>query len=75
MHGLLYTSYVWLASRAGAVFASQTSYIVTASGVFWAMVLLGERFSPWVWAAAALMFAGLSLVQPRARVAQESRSG
>lgn len=73
MHGLLYSSYVWLASRAGAVFASQTSYIVTASGVVWAMLLLGERFSPWVWAAAALMFAGLSLVQPRGRGAQSSR--
>lgn len=75
MHAFLYTGYVWLASRAGAVFASQTSYIVTASGVFWAMVLLSERFSPWVWAAAALMLAGLSLVQPRARVARNSRLG
>jgi drug/metabolite transporter (DMT)-like permease len=65
LHGLLYATFVWLASKAGAVFASHSSYIVTASGVIWAMVLLGERFSPWVWAAAAVMLAGISLVQPR----------
>lgn len=65
IHGLLYAGYVWLAARAGAVFAAQTAYIVTASGVIWAMVLLGERFSPWIWAAAVLMLLGLALVQPR----------
>ena len=67
MHALLYSAFVWLAAKAGAVFASQCSYIVTASGVIWAMLLLGERFSPWVWAAAAVMLAGLSLVQPKLR--------
>lgn len=69
MHGLLYAGYVALAARAGAVFAAQTSYIVTASGVVWAMILLGERFSPFVWAAMAVMLAGLALVQPRGRAA------
>ncbi|MGQ0567687.1 MAG: DMT family transporter [Gemmobacter sp.] len=68
-HAVAYASYVWLASQAGAVFASQASYIVTGTGVVWAMVLLGERFSPWVWAALAVMLAGLALVQPRPRVA------
>lgn len=65
VHCLAYTSFVWLASRAGAVFASQTSYIVTGAGVVWAMLLLGERFSGWVWAALAVMLLGLFLVQPR----------
>ncbi|MFM2366473.1 MAG: hypothetical protein RIR95_1081 [Pseudomonadota bacterium] len=65
MHSILYTSYVWLAARTGAVFASQTSYIVTGAGVIWAMILLGERFSLWVWAAMVVMLLGLSLVQPR----------
>jgi drug/metabolite transporter (DMT)-like permease len=51
------------------VFASQCSYIVTAAGLLWAMLLLGERFSPWVWAAVAVMLFGLSLVQPRNRQA------
>jgi drug/metabolite transporter (DMT)-like permease len=66
VHTLCYCSYVWLAGRAGAVFAAQTSYIVTGTGVIWAMLILGERFSPWVWAALAIMFVGLFLVQPRA---------
>ena len=67
LHALLYASFVCLAAHAGAVFASQSSYIVTASGVVWAMVILGERFSPWVWAAAAVMLLGLTLVQPRVK--------
>ena len=69
MHALLYTSYVWLAATAGAVFAAQCSYLVTACGMVWAMLLLGERFSPWVWAAMAVMLAGVALVQPRPRAA------
>lgn len=65
-HALIYAGYVWLAARAGSVFATQTSYFVTGSGVLWAMLLLGERFSPWVWAALALMLGGVALVRPRA---------
>jgi drug/metabolite transporter (DMT)-like permease len=68
LHGALYATYVWLASRAGAVFATQSSYIVTASGLFWSMVLLGERFSSWVWLALLVMLTGLALVQPRPKV-------
>jgi drug/metabolite transporter (DMT)-like permease len=70
LHALLYSCFIWLAAHAGAVFASQSSYIVTAAGVVWAMVILGERFSPWVWAAAVVMLAGLALVQPRIRVVE-----
>jgi drug/metabolite transporter (DMT)-like permease len=69
VHAMAYATYVWLASNAGAVFAAQTSYIVTGTGVFWAMGLLGERLSPYAWAALLLMLAGLALVQPRARSA------
>jgi drug/metabolite transporter (DMT)-like permease len=65
VHALVYASYVWLAGRAGSVFASQTAYLVTGTGVIWAMVLLGERFEPVVWVALAVMLAGVSLVQPR----------
>lgn len=68
-HAFAYAAYVWLAARAGAVFAAQVSYIVTGSGVVWAMVILGERFSPMVWAALALMLCGLALVAPRDRTA------
>ena len=71
LHALLYATYVWLNGRAGAVFAAQTSYFVTGSGVFWAMLILGESFSPWVWLALAVMLVGLALVQPRARAVPE----
>lgn len=64
-HALAYSGYVWMVGRAGAVFAAQVSYLVTAFGILWAWLLLGETYSGWVWAAIALMFAGLFLVQPR----------
>ena len=65
IHTLCYCTYVWLAARVGAVFTAQTSYIVTGTGVIWAMLILGERFSDWVWAALCVMLLGLFLVQPR----------
>ena len=65
VHGAVYTGYVWLVGRAGSVFAAQVSYIVTLSGVVWAMLILGESYSGWVWGALLLMIAGISLVQPR----------
>ena len=68
LHALLYATYVWLAASAGSVFAAQSSYLVTAAGMIWAMTLLGERFSPLVWLAVAVMLAGVALVQPRRRV-------
>jgi drug/metabolite transporter (DMT)-like permease len=67
VHALVYAAYVWLAGRAGSVFASQTAYLVTGTGVIWAMVLLDERFSPLVWVALVVMLAGVALVQPRAK--------
>ena len=70
VHNLCYCAYIWLAARAGAVFAAQTSYIVTGTGVIWAMLILGERFSPWVWAALCVMLLGLFLVQPRDHAAK-----
>ncbi|MEM9975871.1 MAG: DMT family transporter, partial [Pseudomonadota bacterium] len=65
VHAVVYSVYVWLVGRAGAVFAAQVSYLVTGFGVLWAMALLGESYSGWIWAALALMFTGLFLVQPR----------
>lgn len=61
---LVYTGYVWLIGRAGAVFAGQISYLVTGTGVLWAMLLLGESYSLWIWLALLCMGAGLMLVQP-----------
>jgi drug/metabolite transporter (DMT)-like permease len=64
-HVIAYTGYVWLVGRAGSVFAAQVSYLVTGFGILWAKLLLGEVYSPWVWAALLLMLGGLFLVQPR----------
>lgn len=58
---------------AGPVFMSFTGYIVTLTGIGWGVLLFGERHSAWVWAAAALIFAGLALVNfRRGRVAAGS---
>lgn len=65
VHVFCYFGLVWLIAHAGPVFASQVGYVVTAAGVAWGMAVLGERHSAWVWAALALMFAGLALVRPR----------
>lgn len=65
VHVLVYTAFVWLVGRAGSVFAVQVSYLVTGFGVIWAMLLLGERYAPMIWAAMGLMMAGMALVQPR----------
>ncbi|MDU8942296.1 DMT family transporter [Ovoidimarina sediminis] len=72
IHAVIYAVYVWLLGRAGAVFAAQVAYLVTGFGVVWAMVLLGERYSAWLWAALALMFVGLTLVQPKRPVPVET---
>jgi drug/metabolite transporter (DMT)-like permease len=70
LHAFLYAGFVWLNGKAGAVFAAQVAYFVTGSGVFWAMLLLGERFSPLVWVALVVMLAGVALVQPRGKLAE-----
>ncbi len=65
IHVTVYTSYVWLVGRAGPVFAVQVSYLVTGFGVIWAILILNESYSGWVWAAMAVMLLGMFLVQPR----------
>lgn len=65
IHVFVYAGYVWLVGRAGAVFAAQVSYLVTGFGVFWSMLILGESYSPYIWAAFILVLTGIALVQPR----------
>jgi len=72
IHAGTYTGYVWLVGLAGAVFAVQVSYPVTAFGLLWSMLILGERYSLWVWAAFVIMIVGLTLVQPRPKMASAS---
>ena len=67
IHVLVYVGYVWLVPRVGPVFVVQISYFVTLFGVFWAALILGERYPSLVWAALALMLVGMALVQPRRR--------
>lgn len=64
-HAVAYVTYVWLVGAAGAVFTAQVGYLVTGFGILWAKLILGEAYSGWVWAALALMMAGLFLVTPR----------
>lgn len=68
-HTLVYAGYVWLVGRAGPVFTVQVSYLVTGFGILWAKAILNEAYPPAVWAALALMFLGMYLVQPRAKAA------
>lgn len=65
IHVTVYTTYVWLVGRAGPVFAVQVSYLVTGFGVLWSILMLGESYSGWIWAAMAVIMAGVFLVQPR----------
>ena len=74
IHVVVYAAYVWLVGRAGAVFTAQVGYAVTATGVIWAMLILSESYSPYFWAAAALILLGVFLVQPRKREALEAGS-
>ena len=65
---LCYGLFIMLVVRAGPVFASQTAYIVTLSGVFWGILIFGEEHSLWIWASLAVMLIALALVTPRKEV-------
>lgn len=69
IHAVVYTGYVWMVGRAGAVFAVQVSYLVTGFGILCAMILLGETYSTGIWLALGLIVAGMLLVQPRPKAA------
>ncbi|WP_370401906.1 DMT family transporter [Sulfitobacter sp. JB4-11] len=75
IHVFVYATYVWLAGRAGAVFTVQVSYMVTAFGLLWAWLILGEAYAPTLWVALAAIFTGMYLVQPRPRLAADGAMG
>ena len=75
IHVTVYTLYVWMVGRAGPVFAVQVSYLVTGFGVLWAILILGERYSGWVWAAMGVMMIGMFLVQPRPTLEASEKTG
>ena len=64
-HAFAYCAYVWLVSRAGAVFTAQVAYFVTAWGVAWSILILGEETSRYLWLSVAFMFFGMFLVLPK----------
>ena len=64
-HAFAYCAYVWLVSRAGAVFTAQVAYFVTAWGVVWSILILGEETSRYLWLSLAFMFFGMFLVLPK----------
>ena len=65
LHLSAYFGLIWLIEKAGAVFATQVSYVVTVSGVLIAIVFLGETASPMIGLATVLMLVGLAFVRPR----------
>lgn len=72
IQAVIYTSYVWLVGQAGAVFAAQTSYLVTGFGVLWAMLILGERYGNMFWISLTMMMVGLFLVRPRKATVEDA---
>lgn len=57
-----YIVFFHLVKLAGPVYFSQVGYIVTLTGILWGMLLFDERLAPSVYLAAAVIFAGLALV-------------
>jgi CheY-like chemotaxis protein/drug/metabolite transporter (DMT)-like permease len=57
--------FVYLISSTGAVFASQNAYAVTAAGIGWSVILLGEQIPGSTWVALGLIIIGLILVEPK----------
>lgn len=60
-----YTMFVMSVAKFGAVFASQTGYLVTLAGVLWGILIFGESHSVWVWFSLVCMIIGLALVNPK----------
>ncbi|MDX8437588.1 hypothetical protein RFN25_29715 [Mesorhizobium abyssinicae] len=64
-----------LISTTGAVFASQNAYAVTAAGIGWSMLLLGEAIPILTWAGLALIIVGLIMVEPKQEAEKEPPLG
>lgn len=66
IHAVVYSTFVWILGKVGAVFASQVSYLVTIFGVIMSAWVLGEDYPSTLWLALLAIFIGMALVQPRA---------
>lgn len=58
-------SYIYLLDLAGAIFASQVAYATAIAGIFWGMLLLGERLSIPAWVAVGMVVLGMYLVETK----------
>lgn len=65
-HGLVaataFPLFFLLVALRGALFYSQTTYVIAISGILWGMLLFGERPTPLFWGASALVLGGLVLI-------------
>ncbi|MCH8111749.1 MAG: DMT family transporter [Proteobacteria bacterium] len=53
--------------RTSPVFFAQYNYVIVISGVLWSIALFDENLSAWIWAALAVMIAGMLLANEGAR--------
>lgn len=60
-----YVVYFEIVRMAGPVAVSVVGYIVTCTGIGWGMLIFDETHSLYVWAAVAVIFSGLALVNKR----------
>ena len=60
-----YAGLLYMLSNAGAVFASQVSYVVTPAAIVWGVVLLDETLSLSIVLAMVLIMCGLTLIKPQ----------
>lgn len=66
--------YFYLLKNAGAVFVSIGSFIALFGGIFWGMLLLGERHSTTVWIAVLLVSCALYLANFKAARPEETEA-
>lgn len=61
-----FSTWLYVINTSGPIFASQTSYLVTAFGLAWGILLFDERHSLYVWASLLVLMVALTLVRPKA---------
>lgn len=70
INGICFIGVYEVIRHAGPVVASQGAYLTTIAGVLWGVALLGERHSPYIWAALVMILGGVALVNLRPRAAK-----
>jgi drug/metabolite transporter (DMT)-like permease len=54
--------YFEIVRMAGPIFVSQANFVTVVTGVFWGMVIFGERPGEWLWLSVAMLFIALYFV-------------